>query len=149
MKLMDIGEVSRQSGLPASTLRYYDAEGVIHSVGRRGLRRLFEPDVLDRLALIALAQAAGFSLKEIAGMLGAPGQPRINRQQLLAKAEELDRSIRLLTALRNGLQHTAACPADTHWECPTFRKMLRVAQTHAARRDRRAGKGQSRQRRVS
>src|SRR5262245_22462791 len=50
-KLLDIGEVARRSGVPASTLRFYDEQGLIASVGRRGLRRLFEPEVLQRLAL--------------------------------------------------------------------------------------------------
>jgi DNA-binding transcriptional MerR regulator len=55
-----------QSGVPASTLRFYDEKGLIASTGRRGLRRLFDPGVLERLALIALGRAAGFSLDEIA-----------------------------------------------------------------------------------
>ena len=63
---MDIAEVARRSGVPASALRYYEARGLIASVGRQGLRRVFAPKVLDELALIALGQAAGFSLDEIA-----------------------------------------------------------------------------------
>jgi DNA-binding transcriptional MerR regulator len=60
---MDIAEVARRSGLPASTLRFYDETGLIRSVGRKGLRRLFEPAVLERLSLIALGRNAGFSLE--------------------------------------------------------------------------------------
>ena len=59
---MDIAEVAKQSGVPASTLRYYEEKGLIASVGRSGLRRVFRPDVLERLALIALGRAAGLSL---------------------------------------------------------------------------------------
>ena len=55
---MDINEVARASGVPASTLRYYEEKGLIASVGRRGLRRTFEPRVVERLALIALGRAA-------------------------------------------------------------------------------------------
>src|SRR5690606_12774455 len=62
MNLPDIAEVSRQSGVPASTLRFYEEKGLIASVGRKGLRRQFEASVYDRLALIALGRAAGFSL---------------------------------------------------------------------------------------
>ncbi|MBL8175437.1 MAG: helix-turn-helix domain-containing protein [Bryobacterales bacterium] len=124
---MDIGEVSRITGLPASTLRYYEEKGLIVSTGRRGLRRLYAPQVIERLALIALGQAAGFSLEEMAGMFGAGGQVRIDRQALAAKAEELDAKIRELTAMRNGLRHAAACRAEHHLECPTFRRLLRAA----------------------
>jgi DNA-binding transcriptional MerR regulator len=123
--------VARQSGVPASTLRFYEEKGLIASTGRRGLRRLFDPGVLERLALIALGRAAGFSLDEIALMFAPEGRPRIDRQMLAAKAEKLDRTIRELSAMRDGLRHAAACPAPSHMECPTFRRLLRAAASGA------------------
>ena len=81
---MDIAEVARRSGVPASTLRFYEEKGLIASVGRRGLRRVFDPGVLERLALIALGGAAGFSLDEIAHMFAPDGRPSIDRQMLAA-----------------------------------------------------------------
>ena len=77
---MDIAEVAKRSGLPASTLRYYEEKGLIASHGRQGLRRVFDDRVLERLALIALGRAAGFSLEEIARMFAPDGQPAIDRQ---------------------------------------------------------------------
>ena len=134
---MDINEVARASGVPASTLRYYEEKGLIASVGRRGLRRTFEPRVVERLALIALGRAAGFSLEEIARIFAPDGRPRIDRQLLAAKADELDRTIRKLSALRNGLRHAAACPAPSHLECPTFRRLMNAA-AFGARREKSA-----------
>jgi DNA-binding transcriptional MerR regulator len=128
---MDITEVARRSGVPASTLRFYEEKRLITSIGRRGLRRVFDPGVIERLALIALGRAAGFSLDEIALMLAPDGRPRIDRQMLAAKAEELDRTIRSLTAMRDGLRHAAACRAPSHMECSTFRRLLRAAATGA------------------
>ena len=125
--MLDITEVAQRSGVRASTLRFYEEKGLIASIGRRGLRRLFDPGVLERLALIALGRAAGFSLDEIALMFAPDGRPRIDRQMLAAKAEELDRTIRKLSAMRDGLRHAAACPAPSHMECPTFRRILRAA----------------------
>lgn len=142
MSDLDITEVARRSGVPASTLRFYEEKGLIASIGRRGLRRLFAPDVLARLALIALGRAAGFSLEEIALMFAPDGRPRIDRQMLVAKAEELDGTIRQLSAMRDGLRHAAACSAPSHMECPTFRRMLRAAAAgalEAGRKDRRVG----------
>jgi DNA-binding transcriptional MerR regulator len=124
---MDITQVARASGVPASTLRYYEEKGLIASTGRRGLRRVFNPGVLERLALISLGQAAGFSLEEIAAMFAADGRPRIDRQKLAAKADELDGTIRKMSAMRDGLRHAAACPAPSHMECPTFRRLVRAA----------------------
>ncbi|WP_407149964.1 helix-turn-helix domain-containing protein [Bradyrhizobium sp. ORS 86] len=127
MRDIDIAELAQMSGVRASTLRFYEEKGLIASHGRRGLRRLFDPAVLDRLALIALGRAAGFSLDDIRTMFAPDGRPRIDRRKLAAKAEELDRTIRKLNAMRDGLRHAAACPAPSHMECPTFRRLLRVA----------------------
>lgn len=132
---MDITEVARRSGLPASTLRFYEERGLIASIGRRGLHRVFDPSVLERLALIGLGRSAGFSLKEIAQMFVPGARPRINRQMLAAKAKELDKTIRKLTEMRDGLRHAAACRAPSHMECPTFRRILRAAsEAFASRR---------------
>ena len=125
MKEMDIGEVARRSGLPASTLRYYEEKGLICSIGRRGLTRVFRADVLQRLSLIALGQSAAFSLDEIAAMLDADGQPAIDHQRLTDKADELDRTIERLSAVRDELRRAAACPAPRHIECSKFQKMLK------------------------
>ena len=127
MNCLDIAEVARQSGVPASTLRFYEEKGLIASTGRRGLRRLFAPGVLERLALIALGRVAGFSLDEIARMFAPDGRLRIEREQLTAKAEELDRTIQRLSAMRDGLRHAAACSAPSHMECPHFRRIVRLA----------------------
>lgn len=127
MKLMDIVEVGQKAKLPASTLRYYEEKGLIRSVGRRGLRRLFTPDVLQRISLIKLGRNAGFSLEEIGGIFAPSGRVRIDRAQLSAKADELQDAIRELSALRDGLRHAASCPARSHLDCPTFQRLLRVA----------------------
>lgn len=121
---MDIAQVAKRSGLPASTLRFYEEKGLISSVGRAGLRRVFGADVLERLALVTLARTAGFTLDEIAGMFGPGGRPVIDRGRLAAKADELDATIGRLAAMRDGLRHAAVCPAPSHLECPTFRRLL-------------------------
>jgi DNA-binding transcriptional MerR regulator len=128
---VDITEVTRRSGVPASTLRFYEEKGLIASIGRRGLHRLFDPRVLERLALIALGRSVGFTLDEIARMFGTDGRPHLDRRMLAAKADELDRTIRRLSTMRRSLRHAAACPAPSHMECPTFRRLLRAAASGA------------------
>ena len=136
MRDLDIGEVAARVGVPASTLRYYEEKGLIRPVGRRGLRRLYDPSVVERLAMIGLGQSAGFSLDEIARMFAPDGKPKIDRRVLAEKAEELDSNIRKLTAMRDGLKHAAVCPAPSHMECPTFRRLLKVASVGASKRRR-------------
>jgi DNA-binding transcriptional MerR regulator len=133
MRDLDIAEVAQRSGIPASALRHYEEKGLIASVGRRGLRRLFDPDVIERLALIALGRAVGFSLEEIARMFAKDRRVRIDRRMLAAKAAELDRKIRDLTAMRNGLRHAVECSAPSHMECPKFRRILRAAAAGAVK----------------
>jgi len=127
VKNLDINAVAKRSGLPASTLRYYEEKGLIRSIGRLGMRRIFPAQVLDRLAVIALGRAAGFSLQDIARMFAPDGELRIDRRALADKAAELDRSIRKLGAIREGLLHASECRAPSHMECPTFQRILRVA----------------------
>ena len=130
MKILDIGDVSEQSGIPPSTLRYYEEIGLISSVGRHGLRRQYEPQTLLQLSLIALGKSAGFSLEEIAGIFGRDGTPTLPREALHRKADELDRQIRKLAALSDTLRHVAECSAPTHMDCPTFRRLVDVAGRH-------------------
>ncbi len=137
---MDISEVARRAGVPASTLRYYEEKGLIAPLGRQGVRRRFSPAVLDQLALIALGQAAGFSLDEIGSMFGHDGEPSIDRQMLSAKADEIDQMVKRLNAMSRGLRHAAVCPAPRHAECPSFQRLLKAAA---------AGTLQSRQKRAA
>ena len=134
---MDISEVARRTGVPASTLRYYEKRGLIESLAPRGARRRFAPAVLDQLAMVALGQAAGLSLDEVFSMLSPNGLPNIDRKLLATKADELDSTIRQLSAVRRGLRHAAACPARNHAECPTFKKLLKSAASGAFARQQR------------
>jgi DNA-binding transcriptional MerR regulator len=133
---MDISEVAKRAGVPASTLRFYEKRGLIASVAPLGTRRRFEPTVLDQLALIALGQAAGLSLDEIQSMLSPGGQAVIDRRKLAAKADEIDATVKQLRAMSRGLRHAAACRAPSHAECPTFQGLLKAAASGALSRKR-------------
>ena len=138
MQFLDIGEVAARTGIRPSALRYYEEIGLIASTFRHGLRRQFAPDVILQLKLVTLGRAAGFSLDEIAAMFGRGGIPDLPRAVLREKADALDRRIRELTALRDTLRHVADCPAPSHLECPTFRRLVELAgkrgRARAARR---------------
>ena len=139
MKLLDIGVLSERSGVPPSTLRYYEEVGLIVSLGRHGLRRQYGPEALTQLALISLGKTAGFSLDEIKGVFGRDGVAELPRAGLHARADKLEVQIRRLITLRDALRHVAECPAESHMECPKFRRLLRVA-SHT-RSQRRPGAG--------
>lgn len=138
---MDIGEVISRSGLPASTLRFYEQKKLIQPIGRNGLRRQYDAGVLERLALITLGRNAGFTLEAISAMF-TPDGPKIDRKQLLIKADQLDATIRKLVAMRDGLRHASKCPAPSHFECDKFQRLLRLA-TKSRRRQQAGEQGGS------
>ena len=129
MKILDIGEISGQTGIPPSALRFYEDLGLISSIGRRGMRRQYGQETLLQLSLIVMGKSAGFTLSEIAAMFGKNGEPNLPRDGLRKKADELDHQIRTLTSLRNVLRHVADCPAPSHLECPTFQRLVQLAGT--------------------
>ncbi len=129
--MLDINGVSKAMGLPASTIRFYEEKGLIKSIGRKGLRRLFDDSVLERLAVISLARDAGFSLSDIR-MLVQSGR-KIDRSRLIAKADELEWQIRQMAMMRKGLLHAAACKAPSHFECPKFKRLLRLSAKKSSR----------------
>ena len=125
---LDIGEVARQTGLAPSALRFYERRGLIASVGRRGLRRLFDASVLDRLALIVGAQRVGFTLDEIERVLDAKPTDKKLRQELSVKIDELEAQIVKLQTMQRLLRHTVACKSPSLLECPSFIRGVRALQ---------------------
>lgn len=132
-KFITIADVAKQTGIPASTLRYYEEVGLIQSSGRQGIMRVFKANVLQQLSLILLGQAADFSLDEISDM-ALKNSSEIDRQKLLEKSQQVANKIKQLTRLRDGLIHAANCSAPTHLECPKFQRLLSITQKDKKRK---------------
>ncbi|CAI0732542.1 Zn(II)-responsive regulator of zntA [Serratia quinivorans] len=124
MKELDIREIADLTGVTPSALRYYEKKKLIKPVGRNGLRRQYKESVIDKLKLIALGQAAGFSLDEIATMFSPENKLALDRVQLLQRAKEIDGTIRKLQLLSRGLKHVAYCTKTEHSECEEFKKIV-------------------------
>ena len=117
MAILPIGEVARRTGLAASALRYYEGE-LLPPAARSGGKRVYDESILGRLALIRLAQSAGFSIAEIRTLLSGfskrtPPSARWERLAV-AKRAELDEQIRRARAMRQVLDSVLQC------ECPTL-----------------------------
>lgn len=122
--LLDIAEVSQRSGLAPSALRFYEKKGLIGAAGRNGLRRTYEPDVLERLALITCARSAGFSIAEISRVVAAGPSDVDLRLRMATKARALDEQIGQLTRLRDSLRHAAVCDHEPIVDCPDFKRAV-------------------------
>jgi MerR family redox-sensitive transcriptional activator SoxR len=116
--LLAIGEVAERSGLATSALRYYEREGLLPRAEREGGRRFWREDVLDRLALIEVAKAAGFTVAEIQLLLSgfARRAPPGERWRALAgrKLAELERRLTEVERMKRVLETVTRC------ECPTL-----------------------------
>ncbi len=69
METMTIGEVARRAGIRPSALRYYESSGVVPEPRRENGRRRYGPEILDLLAVVRVAQQAGFTISEIRTLL--------------------------------------------------------------------------------
>jgi MerR family transcriptional regulator, redox-sensitive transcriptional activator SoxR len=110
---MMIGQVAKESGLAASTIRFYEQAGVLPKPIRVGGRRQYDPSILERLAVLERAKACGFSLAETRQLFYGfrEGTPPSERWRTLArrKIAELDELMVKIAATRELLQHPCAC----------------------------------------
>lgn len=122
--VLDIAEVAEKTGLAPSALRFYEKKGLLTSSGRNGLRRTYEPEVLDRLELINCARRAGFSIAEISRFLVAtPGDAAL-RATMAEKVAVLNDDIARLQRMRDSLEHASTCRHEPLVECPDFKRRL-------------------------
>jgi DNA-binding transcriptional MerR regulator len=121
--LLDIGEVSRRTGLAPSALRFYEAEGLVTSRTRKGLRRQYDAEALQRLAMIMFFRDSSFSLDEIRQILATEGNPAW-KDVARAKHAEIVRQIDRLQAMRAQLEHALQCPSPNLLQCPHLRQTL-------------------------
>ncbi|MEO1060159.1 MAG: MerR family transcriptional regulator [Actinomycetota bacterium] len=121
--MLDIAEVAAASGVPPSTLHVWERHGLVEPVGRAGLRRQYDDDVLDTIAVIVVCQDSGFTLTEIAELL-APDAFVGGKQLLEAKLDQLRRRRAELDAAITGLEHALACPSPHPLDCPDFCGLL-------------------------
>jgi len=119
--MLTIGEVAKRTGLAASALRYYERERLIPTADRRGGRRVYGEDVLDRLALIGVAKAAGFTVAEIRTLVAGvsrrtPPGPRW-RKLAHRKLAELEERIAEVERMKRVLEAVTRCECPTLDEC--------------------------------
>jgi DNA-binding transcriptional MerR regulator len=103
---MKIGELAERTGIPASTIRYYEKEGLLPKA-QRGANgyRVYQEYALERLDLIQLGQNLGFSLDAIRTVVALQGEALKDALlgQLEARLEEIDRLSAILAAQRSSV----------------------------------------------
>lgn len=133
-----IGEVARIARLNTSAIRYYEDEGLLRPARRVGGRRVYDRSVFESLALIALAQDAGFTMHEIKELLHGFTHvtPASHRWQAMArrKLDEIAARIERAEQMRGLLQRLMRCQCETLGQCVRRRTaiMLELGVTKSA-----------------
>lgn len=120
---LSIGEVARQAGIRASSIRYYESVGVLPPAQRESGQRRYDAADVDRLKAIGVAQQAGFSLDEIRELLEGSGNGEVS-ERLRALAErkppEVDELIVRAQAMKAWLETASGCNCSTLDVCALF-----------------------------
>jgi MerR family redox-sensitive transcriptional activator SoxR len=111
---LSVGQLAARSGVPVSTLHFYEAKGLISSRRTDGNQRRYTRDTLRRVAIIKVAQRTGMPLSKIAEALGAlPARrtPTVKDWAALAQMwrADLDARIVQLERLRDQLDGCIGC----------------------------------------
>ena len=120
---LTVGEVARRSGVPVSTLHFYESKGLIHSTRSHGNQRRFAPAVLRHVAIIKVAQRTGIPLEEIGQALSRyPADTKLSAAQWQEMSSRchamLDERIQKLTRLRDELDRCIGCGCLSLDDCP-------------------------------
>jgi MerR family transcriptional regulator, redox-sensitive transcriptional activator SoxR len=121
---LSIGEVAAQAGVNTSHIRYYERVGVLPQPDRASGRRRYAAEVLDRLAIIDVAQRAGFTLEEIRDLTG-PANRGVNageriRELAHQKLPDIERLIARAQAMKEWLEIATTCDCETIDVCSLF-----------------------------
>ena len=120
---MNIGKVSRTSGLPPKTIRYYeDIDLVRPARGPNGYRDFSEQDA-HKLAFLGRSRSLGFSIKECRTLLSLyEDRGRASADVKAVAAEHLERitkKIDEIQALKATLETLVTrCHGDDRPDCP-------------------------------
>ena len=120
---MTIGQVAAQAGVRTSTIRYYESVEVLPEPDRHAGHRRYTPDVLRRLAIIDIAQRAGFSLDEIKQLLhGTDSRKAYESMRDLAqnKLPAITALIDRAEAVKRWLEVASSCECSTLDACALF-----------------------------
>lgn len=113
MQTLSIGDIARLAGVRPSAIRYYERMGLLPKPPRTGGRRRYDENVLEWLALIALAREAGFSIAEVKRLVSEfkPGTLPAERWSELAsrKLAEIDEMIARAERMRAVLKIALSC----------------------------------------
>ena len=135
---MRIGDLAKKAGVAASAIRYYEAAGVLPRPIRKSGRRIYGDDALVRLNLIAMAQAAGFTLKETSELLRSVDRegwrPAKSATFAERKIAQIDAKLDQLNFMRGLLAKSQSCGCISLQDCAVYEEAKQRNRTKPLRR---------------
>jgi MerR family redox-sensitive transcriptional activator SoxR len=131
--VMTIGEVARRTGLPTSTIRYYEKLGLLPQPMRSSRQRRYDQAILGRIHVLRAALDAGFTLaeaREFIGGFSADTPPSVRWKRIAAgKMKEMDEQLQRIEHMKVLLQTSFACSCRSLEDCE---RLLRLAEERRA-----------------
>jgi DNA-binding transcriptional MerR regulator len=121
---LSIGELAERTGVPATTLRYYDELGLVRPSARAAGRRRYATSAVRDVGMIVLLREIGFSLAEIERFITGPSRQELIERKLAELAEQQHR----IEVARTALEHGRQCPAGEPVRCPRFWSIVEARQ---------------------
>ena len=122
MSTLSIGQVAREMGISASTIRYYEKEALIPIAPRESGRRSYDESIFDHLTFVHYARKAGFGIAEIKPLvrgLTSSSKPGDRwRSAADEKLRHIDEQLAKLQAMRSVLICLRSC------QCPNLRHFV-------------------------
>jgi len=120
-RLLSIGAIAQQTGLRVSAIRFYESAGLIEPPRRVSGRRVYDRGVFESIALVRLAQEAGFTVAEIRELLSGfdRATPASTRWQALArrKLADVEERIERAQRMKELLERLLRCRCETLGQC--------------------------------
>lgn len=132
---MNIGDVSRLSGLPAKTIRYYEDIGLVQPLRSGNGYRAFRQSDLHKLAFLGRARSMGFSIEDCRSLLQLYEDGNRASADVKGIASEhldrIDRKLAELAEMRRTLAHLIeACAGDHRPDCPILADLAAAETDH-------------------
>lgn len=129
---MNISEVSRHTGVPAKTIRYYESIGLLHIPRDTNSYRLFDEKTLHRLTFLGRARALGFSIQECRTLMGLYQDPSRASADVKRLASEHLMQVKQKIADLQSLHDTLSmlveqCAGDQRPDCPILQDLAQSA----------------------
>jgi DNA-binding transcriptional MerR regulator len=122
-ELMTIGQLSAETGVPTSTIRFWERKGLLTPDRRESGQRRYTAEAVRGVAMLRLLQEVGLTLADIRRFREERViTPRSWHTLVAEKLADVERQIAALEHARDLLTHASTCHHDDLLACSGFQE---------------------------